>query len=70
MTQIDNTLQMLSLVTQHLPIGTNLGLLHFLWMLVSGALLPNRGALFPALTSVGLNEGETRRAWRAFRLGQ
>jgi len=40
-----------------------------MWMLVSGALLPNRGALFPALTSIGLSEAATRRAWVAFRKG-
>ena len=38
-------------------------------MLVSGALLSSRGALFPALQSVGLNEAEIRRAWAAFRYG-
>ncbi len=38
-------------------------------MLVSGALLPQRGALFPALKSIGLSDEETRRAWAAFRKG-
>jgi len=38
-------------------------------MLVSGALLSSRGALFPALQSVGLKEHEVRRAWAAFRYG-
>jgi len=38
-------------------------------MLVSGALLSSRGALFPALQSIGLNEAEIRRAWAAFRYG-
>ena len=38
-------------------------------MLVSGALLPNRGAIFPALQSTGLSDDETRRAWVAFRKG-
>lgn len=56
-------------LTKDLPIGTNLALLHFLWMLVSGALLPQRGAIFPALQSVGLSAQGTRRAWAAFRRG-
>jgi hypothetical protein len=56
-------------LTQGLPIGTNLALLQFLWMLVSGALLPQRGALFPALQATGLSERATRRAWAAFRRG-
>ncbi len=56
-------------LTEGLPVGTNLALLQFLWMLVSGALLPQRGALFPALQSTGLSEQATRRAWAAFRRG-
>ena len=56
-------------LTQGLPVGTNLALLHFLWMLVSGALLPQRGALFPALQATGLSGQATRRAWAAFRRG-
>lgn len=56
-------------VTQGLPVGTNLGLLHFLWMLVSGRLLTSRGALFPALQALGLSAAAIRRAWAAFRYG-
>ncbi len=56
-------------LTKGLPVGTNLALLHFLWMLVSGALLPQRGAIFPALQSTGLSDQATRRAWAAFRKG-
>jgi hypothetical protein len=56
-------------LTKDLPAGTNLALLQFMWMLVSGALLPQRGALFPALKSTGLSDQATRRAWAAFRKG-
>ena len=66
---LNNTISVLSELTESLPIGTNMGLLHFLWMLVSGALLPNRGALFPALKSIGLSDAGTRRAWVAFGKG-
>jgi len=38
-------------------------------MLVSGALLPERGAIFPALKSTGLSDQAARRAWAAFRGG-
>ncbi len=48
-----------------LPIGTNLGLLHLLWMLVSGRLLAARGALFPGLSDCGLSPAAVRRAWAA-----
>ena len=45
------------------PIGTNLGLLHLLWMLASGRLLGARAALFPGLADSGLSASATRRAW-------
>jgi hypothetical protein len=66
---IDHTMKTLVALTGDLPVGTNLALLHFLWMLVSGALLPQRGALFPALQATGLSAEATRRAWAAFRKG-
>jgi len=50
------------------PIGTNLGLLHLLWMLTSGRLLASRGAVFPGLGDCGLSDRAMRRAWAA--LGQ
>jgi len=54
---------------EELPMGTNLALYQFLWMLISGALHHSRGALFPALKSIGLSDEETRRAWAAMRYG-
>ena len=48
-----------------LPVGTNLGLLHLLWMLVSGQLLATRGALIPGLSACGLADRAVRRAWAA-----
>ncbi len=62
-------MKVLVALTEGLPVGTNLALLQFLWMLVSGALLPQRGALFPALQAIGLDERTTRRAWAAFQKG-
>ena len=50
------------------PVGTNLGLVHLLWMLVSGQLLASRGAVIPGLSAVGVPESAVRRAWAA--LGQ
>ena len=55
-------------VVSAVPIGTNLGLVHLLWMLVSGRLLETRGAVIPGLSLVGLSEPAVRRAWAA--LGQ
>jgi hypothetical protein len=48
-----------------LPVGTNLGLLHLLWMLVSGQLLATRGAVIPGLSACGLAPRAVRRAWAA-----
>jgi hypothetical protein len=47
------------------PVGTNLGLLHLLWMLVSGRLLAARGAVIPGLSDCGLAAPAVRRAWGA-----
>ena len=65
----NHTIAVLSTLLENLPVGTNIALLHFMWMLVSGALLPNRGAMFPALKATGLSDAEVRRAWAAFRKG-
>ena len=65
----NHTIAILTTICQSLPIGTNLAMLHFLWMLVSGALLPNRGAIIPGLKSIGLSNAETLRAWAAFGSG-
>ena len=56
-------------MTEKLPVGTNLALYQFLWMLVSGALHDSRGAMFPALQSIGLQDDEVRRAWSGMRYG-
>lgn len=66
---IEPTMSALIEIVTDLPIGTNRAMLHFLWMLVTGALLPHRGALFPALQSTGIGERAVRRAWKAFHSG-
>ncbi len=58
--------EVLSALVLSLPIGTNLGLFHILWTLISGRLLQTRGALIPALAATGLAPTEVRRAWAAF----
>ncbi len=62
------TLTLLCTLVEACPVGTNLGLLHVLWMLVSGRLLETRGALIPGLAACGLPAAAVRRAWAA--LGQ
>ena len=60
----------LSRVVQRVPVGTNLGLFHCLWMLLSGRLLLSRGAVIPGLAALGLAAAAVRRAWAALAYGQ
>jgi hypothetical protein len=56
-------MSLLCALVVNLPIGTNLGLLQLLWMLVSGRLLAARGAVIPGLDACGLARRAVRRAW-------
>ena len=60
----------LSRVVANVPIGTNLGLFHLLWMLLSGRLLQSRGAVIPGLAAFGLPVAAVRRAWAALAYGR
>lgn len=60
----------LSHVVACVPIGTNLGLFHLLWMLLSGRLLQSRGAVIPGLAAFGLSAAAVRRAWAALAYGR
>ena len=44
-------------------------MLHVFWAFLSGQLLPSRGALFPALKAIGLEDKAVRRAWAATNSG-
>jgi hypothetical protein len=57
-------------VVASLPIGTNLGLCHLLWMLLSGRLLQSRGAVIPGLADLGLAADAVRRSWAALAYGR
>jgi len=59
---------LLCAVVASAPVGTNLGLVCVLWMLVSGRLLQTRGAVVPGLSLLGLAAPAVRRGWAA--LGQ
>lgn len=64
------TIEVLCGVVVGTPIGTNLGLVHLLWMLVSGQLLAARGAVIPGLSATGLSDPAVRRAWAALGRGR
>jgi hypothetical protein len=57
-------------VVRDVPVGTNLGLVHLLWTILSGRLLSSRGAVIPALADAGLGVDAVRRAWAALCYGK
>jgi hypothetical protein len=67
--QASQMMALLCSVVRSVPVGTNLALLHLLWMLVSGQLLLSRGAVIPGLAQLGLSPRAVRRAWQALRQG-
>ena len=64
-TAVELTIQAIIFVVQVAPIGTNLGLANLMWAMSNGSFLLSRGAIFPALQTTGLDEGEMRRSWSA-----
>jgi hypothetical protein len=66
---VSEMMTLLCKVVQTVPIGTNLALLHLLWMMASGHLLVSRGAIIPGLYHTGLSKPATLRAWQALRRG-
>jgi len=61
-TAVQETITVLELIVQAVPVGTNLGLLYMLWAMLSGSFLSSRGAIFPALQANGFDEGQMRRS--------
>lgn len=62
-------MDVLCILVLPLPVGTNLGVVHLLWMLLSGQLLASRGGIFPGLSAVGLFAPAVRRAWLTLACG-
>lgn len=61
---------LLATMLKGVPLGTNLGLYHLCFTLLTGRLLSSRGALFPALTELGLEPEAVRRAEAALCYGR
>ncbi len=62
--------RLLQALLRRVPIGTNLGLLHLFWAMISGRFLTSRGAIFPALADLGLSAAAVRRAGAALNYGR
>lgn len=63
------TVQAMAFIVQVVPIGTNIGLIRILWVMVNGSFLQSRGAVFSALHLSGFGVREMRRSWAALRYG-
>jgi len=59
-----------SRVVDGVPLDTNLGLFHLLWMRRSGRLLQSRGAVSPGRAALGLAAAAVRRCWAALAYGK
>jgi hypothetical protein len=57
-------------ILDRVPVGTNLGLFHLLFALLSGRFLQSRGAVFPALADMGLTDRAVRRSEAALAQGK
>lgn len=68
-TASEQTIQLLEEVVKEVPVGTNLGLIHLMWAMMSGAFLKSRGAIFTALLATYLTTDQIRRSWSALRYG-
>jgi hypothetical protein len=63
------TVQAMMVLVQTVPIGTNIGLVRILWVMVNGSFLRSRGAIFSALHLSSFARQEIRRSWAALRYG-
>jgi hypothetical protein len=63
------TVQAMAFIVQTVPIGTNIGLMRVLWVMVNGSFLQSRGAVLTALHLNGFSVQEIRRSWAALRYG-
>lgn len=63
------TVQAMVFIVQTLPIGTNMGLIRMMWVMMNGSFLQSRGAVCAALHLNGFDAQATRRSWAALRHG-
>ncbi len=66
---IPQTIHVLQIIVQAVPLGTNLALLQLMWTILNGSFLQSRGAIFPALQANEFTPQESHRIWAAFRHG-
>jgi hypothetical protein len=69
LTAAEVTVQAMAFIMQVVPLGTNVGLIRILWVMVNGSFLQSRGAVCSALHLSGFKVDEIRRSWAALRAG-
>jgi len=69
LTAAEVTVQAMAFIMQVVPLGTNVGLVRILWVMVNGSFLQSRGAVCSALHLSGFSVAEIRRSWAALRAG-
>lgn len=67
---IDNIIQGLTEIVKKVPLGTNMGLVKLLWMMLQGYLISSRGSVFRGLLLSGYGVEISRRCWGAMRYGK
>lgn len=69
LTAVEEIITAIAFVVQVVPIGTNLGLVRLLWVMVNGSFLESRGAIHSGLSASNFGRDEIRRSWAALRYG-
>jgi hypothetical protein len=69
LTAVERTVHAIAFVLQIVPVGTNLGLAHLMWVMMNGSFLRSRGAVMMALYVNGMAPAAVRRGWAALRQG-
>lgn len=69
LTAVEVTVHAMIFIVQTVPIGTNIGLVRLLWVMMNGSFLRSRGAVVPALSLNGFSIQEIGRSWSALRYG-
>ena len=67
---VEHTVHAIAALVQTVPVGTNIALMHLLWVMLNGSFLGSRGAVFTALAGQGFTLQEVRRSWAALRSGK
>lgn len=69
LTAAEVTVQVMVYIVQTVPMGTNIGLIRMMWVMMNGSFLQSRGAVCSALHLNGFSVDEIRRSWVALRHG-